>query len=295
MATKTAAPSTWKSKSLWPTIKETLAKAADIVVFDLETTGLSSANDRIIEFAAIKYHIGDDYELTECGSYHTYINPERDIPEKITELTGISNETVADAPTEAECIQDIKAFFNGCIISGYNIDNFDVKFMMELYGRFGLFFEPIGSVDGIKMARNRLVRGVDVEGYKLSGVGDYFGIVFQAHSAMEDTRTTGKLIQLFLREYVAEENAEVETPTAAGTLRPAIRQVSFWEGFKGFSRIYVNMDIGSVYYDIRSSSWGGKDIDVNELDMEWLESTAYSIVGATNEKEFSAFRGSITV
>lgn len=286
--------SSWKSKSLWPTLKETLCSGRDLVVYDLETTGLSSANDRIIEIAAVKYKLNADFEMTECGVYHQYINPERALSDAIVNLTGITGEMLADKPTESECVKDIIEFFDGCIVSGYNIENFDNKFMNEMYARYGTLFAPCGSVDCIKMARNRLTKDVDVENYKLATVGAFFGIDFQAHSAIEDTRATGKLAQIFLREYANEERESEETKSS-GTLRPAIGRISFWPGFKGFSRIYVNMNIGSVYYDIRSSSWGGKDdLDVNTIDMEWLESEVFRITGANNEKEFSAFRGEIS-
>lgn len=290
--------SIWKSSSLWPDIKEALDTGRPLIVYDLETTGLSSTKDRIIEIAAIKYHIDPqedgDYNMVETDIYHQYINPEYELPEVIVNLTGITDDKLRNMPTEAECIDDIEAFFDGCIVSGYNITTFDNKFMHELYGRFGRFFQPAGCIDGIKMARNRLRRQEDVENFKLATVGAFFGIEFQAHSAIEDTRTTGKLVQIFIHEYAADA-AEPEAVIPNGALRPNIQTVSYWPGFKGFSRIYLNMDTGSVYYDIRSSAWGGKDIDINTLDMAWIEQEAFRIVGVTSEAEFAKFKGEIRI
>lgn len=283
---------TWKTKALWPEIKSTLDSGHDIIVFDLETTGLSSKNDRIIEIAAIKFSLEDGYQMVEKDVYHQYINPGRPLEQTIIDLTGITDEQLADMPTEDKVLADIVKFFDGCILSGYNIDTFDMKFMNELYGRYGMFFNYPGTIDGIKMARNRLERGKDVEGFKLSVVGDYFGLEFNAHSAIEDARTTGKLVQIFLREYASEE-AEPEEARPSGTLRPTIQQISFWPGFKGFSRIYVNCVEGSVFYDIRSSTWGGKDIDVSTIDMDWLETEVYRLTNSSNESEFAKFRDSI--
>lgn len=289
------AKGTWKSNSLWPAIKEILDSGKDLIVFDLETTGLSAAKERIIEIAAIKYRVEKTdtgrYDMVETDVYHQYINPERKLDDAIINLTGITDEQLASQPTEAECIDSIQAFFDGCIISGYNIDSFDVKFMNELYGRFGRFFRPGDTIDCIKMARNRLLKDTDVENFKLATVGAHFGISFEAHSAIEDTRTTGKLIQIFLHEYADEETTG--RTQAEGTLRGHVNSVSFWEGFKGYSRIYVNMDIGTVYYDLRSAVWGGKDIDTAELDMEWLESEAFRIANCSNETEFSKFKGNV--
>jgi len=290
------AKSIWKSSSLWPDIKEALDTGRPLIVYDLETTGLSSVKDRIIEIAAIKYRVDPKedggYDMVETGIYHQYINPERELSEIIVSLTGITDEKLRDMPTEADCIDDIEKFFDGCIVSGYNIVSFDNKFMNELYGRFGRFFQPAGCIDCIKMARNRLRQKEDVENFKLATIGAFFGIDFEAHSAIEDTRTTGKLVQIFISEYAADA-AEPESTVLAGTLRPSIKTVSYWPGFKGFSRIYVNTDAGSVYYDIRSNAWGGKDIDVNTLDMAWLEQEVFRIVGAASEDEFSQFKGEI--
>ena len=107
------------------------------------------------------------------------------------------------------------------------------------------------------MAKNRLRLREDVENFKLVTIGHYFGIQFEAHSAIEDTRTTGKLVQLFVHEYAEEERTPDVIPKK-GRLRPNIRTISFWQGFRGFARIYVNMDVGSIYYDIRSGIGAAK-------------------------------------
>ena len=284
---------TWKTKSIWPDIRNTLKGHDKIIVFDLETTGLSSANDRIIEIAAVKYGIDDTYTMREIDTYHQYINPGTNLPPKITELTGITDAQLAEEPHEEEVFHEIKDFFNGCILGGYNIDVFDCKFMNEYFGRMGANFYYPGSVDCLKMARNLLMKGTDVENHKLSTVGQYFGLDFQAHSAIEDARTTGTLLQTFLREYTKLEEMPEETKT--GTIQPMINRISFWEGFKGFSRIYVTTDAGTIYYDIRSSSWGGKDIDIREIDMKYLEDEVFDLLEVKTESEFAKFKGNLNV
>lgn len=290
----------WKSKSLWPDIKAAMVPNKPIIVYDLETTGLSSKNDRIIEIAAIKYWVDEGLQMHEVDVYHQYINPGRPLPEVITELTGITDEMLSDKPAEGQVYADIKEFFGNCTVSGYNIENFDNKFMAELYGRMGDFFTPKGTVDCIKMARNRLVKisGTppvgDVGNYKLATIGAFFHLDFTAHSAIEDARTTGKLTQLFVNEYLAEAAQPVE-PAPSGTLQPTIKTVSFWPGFKGFSRIYVNTNMGSVYYDIRGQVWGGKDLDIANVDMDYLEKEVFRLTGSANESEFSKFKETINV
>ena len=72
-----------------------------------------------------------------------------------------------------------------------------------------------------------------------------------------------------------------------------VRRVSYWEGFRGFSRIYVETSAGTVYYDLRSTLWGGKDVDINTLDMESVQSQVLTLTRTDNMQEFSKFRTSI--
>lgn len=284
---------TWKTNSIWPEIRETLSGQDYIIVYDLETSGLSRKNDRIIEIAAVKFAIGEGYILTEVGTYHQYINPGFPLPDKITEITGITDEMLRDMPSEDMVIDDVVEFFDGFLLSGYNIETFDNKFLNEYYGRLGIPFFTPGSVDCLKMARNLLAKGTDVESHKLSTVGDYFGLKFQAHSAIEDARTCGTLLQMFLNEYTRLDAAP--TAVTVGTIQPLIQKIAFWEGFKGFSRIYVTTDAGSLYYDIRTNNWGGKDIDIREIDMAWLETRVLELVGVSSETEFSKFKGTLDI
>lgn len=285
---------TWKNSSrLWFDVQTTLEKTDRIVVFDLETTGLSRVNDRIIEIAAIRYTIDKAYNMHEEDVLHYFINPEMQLNPAITELTGITDEQLASAPTEAEIFDEIQDFFECMTVGGYNIDTFDVPFMENLYGRMGTFFTPNGSVDGIKLARDRLVKDRDVVDYKLISVADFFGIHFEAHSAIEDARTTGKVIQLLLKEYIKAKEDRVPLVTT-GSIKPDIKRISFWEGYKGFSRIYVITSAGSLYYDIRSATWGGKDVDISTINMKYIEAEAWRLTESIDEKSFAAFKGEIT-
>jgi len=282
----------WKTNSLWKETKQTLQKSDSIIVFDLETTGLSRSQDKIIELAAIRYRIGADYSLQEDCSIHQYINPGRPLPSEITEITKITDEMLADKPTEDAVFCEVEDFFDGDLVAGYNILTFDCKFMKEYYGRMGQVFSPPGSIDCIQLARNLLNKGSDVENYKLETVGAYFGLKFNAHSAIEDARTTGKLLEIFLKEYAQQEQAP--SIPASGSIQAVIQKISFWEGFKGFSRIYIQTDCGNIYFDIRSGSWGGKDVDISLLDMSRLEADAFRMVNAQTQAEFSQFRGSLS-
>ena len=91
-----------------------------LVVFDLETTGLDLVNDRIIQLSYIKV----SPDGTE-KSGNELINPGKEIPKEVTDLTGITNEMVKDAPTFKQRAADINREFTGCDFCGYNSNRFD--------------------------------------------------------------------------------------------------------------------------------------------------------------------------
>lgn len=94
------------------------------IVFDIETTGFSRNEDRIIEIAANKYSSG---ELID--QFHSYVNPGIPISAFITQLTGISNQTVKDAPTILDIKKEVLNFFGGSPLVGHNITTFDIPFL----------------------------------------------------------------------------------------------------------------------------------------------------------------------
>lgn len=285
---------TWRNSSrIWYDIKSAINACREVVVFDLETTGLSRTSDRIIELAAVRYHLDDDLNMHEEDTLHLFINPRKTLSEEIIELTGISNEQLADMPTEEEVFEEIQDFFENFTVAGYNIETFDVAFMENLYGRVGCKFRPAGCIDGIKMARDRLVKDRDVTDFKLASVAGYFGISFHAHQAIEDARATAKVIQLLLKEYQKTEQKQPDiAPT--GIIQPEVTKIAYWAGFKGHPRLYVTTEAGTVYYDIRNRAWGGKDINISTLDMKWLEAEAWQLTESVNEAQFARFTGEWT-
>lgn len=94
------------------------------IVFDIETTGFSRTDDRIIEIAANKYN--NDQLIDQ---FHTYVNPGFPIPINIVQLTGITNETVKNAPAIREIRNDLLAFFGQAPLVGHNIIAFDIPFL----------------------------------------------------------------------------------------------------------------------------------------------------------------------
>jgi len=107
-----------------------------IVFFDLETTGINVAADRIVEMAILKVHV-DGRE--ESKSYR--VNPEMPIPKQSSEIHGIYDEDVKDCPTFKELAKEVAKFFEGCDIAGFNSNKFDVPLLAEEFIRAEVDFD----------------------------------------------------------------------------------------------------------------------------------------------------------
>ena len=104
-----------------------------IAFIDLETTGISLSSDRVIEIAIIK--------ILPDGSRQVkrkLINPEMPVPPQSTEIHGITDEMVKDAPTFKQAANELKQFIENCDLGGYNSNRFDIPLLMEEFLRTGL-------------------------------------------------------------------------------------------------------------------------------------------------------------
>ena len=107
----------------------------NFVVLDLETTGLTPKTDRILEIGAVKVVDGEIKER-----YSTFINPQMEIPRRITELTGITGDMVKDAPLREEAVRGLVEFCQELPLLGHNI-LFDYSFVKHDAVNLGLVFE----------------------------------------------------------------------------------------------------------------------------------------------------------
>jgi DNA polymerase III subunit epsilon len=104
-----------------------------IAFIDLETTGVSLSTDRIVEIAIIKLLPDGNRQVKR-----KLINPQMPIPKVTTDIHGISDEMVKDAPTFKQAANEIKVFIDGCDMAGYNSNRFDIPILMEEFLRVGL-------------------------------------------------------------------------------------------------------------------------------------------------------------
>jgi len=110
-----------------------------LAIIDLETTGINLGSDRIVEIAIVK--IMQDGKKTVKRKL---INPEMPIPQASTDIHGITNEMVKDAPTFRQVANELKQFLDNCDLAGYNSNRFDIPMLVEEFLRVGMEFEGKG-------------------------------------------------------------------------------------------------------------------------------------------------------
>ena len=160
-------------------------KKNDVVVFDIETTGLDATRCEIIEIGAVKVSQG---KITE--TFETLIKPAGDIPDEIIELTGITPEMVVNSPNIKQVIPDFYKFCYGCTIMAYNID-FDYRFINIAGTKLGYIFDN-KQMDVLYLAR-AYVPGL--KNFKLGSVCKKLEISLEnAHRAVHDAMATAEVV-----------------------------------------------------------------------------------------------------
>ncbi len=176
-----------------------------LIVFDLETTGLDIAKDRIIQISYIKI-LPDGTE--ERKNY--FVNPGRNIPEEVQELTHITNEMVKEAPTFKSMAQKLAQEFENCDFAGFNSNNFDIPLLAEEFLRAGIPFDFSKSrmIDASQIFRIMERRNL-AAAYKFY-CGSKMEEDFTAHLADNDAEATYRVLQGQLDMYQPGKQEEPE-------------------------------------------------------------------------------------
>lgn len=173
-----------------------------IIFFDLETTGLDIANDRIVEICYIKVEPNGNEEARTMR-----INPECHIPEACTAVHGITDEDVKDCPTFKQVAAQLAQTFKGCDLAGYNSNKFDIPLLVEEMLRAGveLDLSKRKMVD-VQNIYHKLERRTLIAAYKFYCQKD----LENAHSALADTRATYEVLEAQLDHYPDELQNDIE-------------------------------------------------------------------------------------
>ncbi len=164
----------------------------EFVVFDVETTGIDYSVEDIIEIGAVKLKQGKIVESFSC-----LVKPTKQISSEITNITGITDEMVAQSRSITEVMHDFYKFAENCVLVAYNID-FDYKFISKTARLMGYKFDN-EQIDALYLAR---VNIPGLKNYKLKTVAETLNVSLEnAHRALNDTVATAKIF-LKLSDYI---------------------------------------------------------------------------------------------
>lgn len=164
----------------------------DYVVIDLEMTGLAAKTEAILEVGAVRVRGG-----REAGCYAALLNTGRNIPDKVTELTGITEAMAAAGREPEEAMAEFFDFVGEDILVGQNVI-FDYRFLKQWAVNHDFSFER-SAVDTLKLARHFLP---EEQKKDLESLCRYFGIArVDAHRAMEDARETWRIFERLKTEF----------------------------------------------------------------------------------------------
>lgn len=169
-----------------------------LVFFDLETTGVDTAKDRIVEISMVKVMPnGDEIVRTRL------INPQMHIPEEATAVHGITDEDVKEQPTFAQIAKSLSQFIEGCDFGGFNSNRFDLPMLVEEFLRAGVDvdFKSRKFVD-VQNIFHKMEQRTLIAAYKFYCDKD----LTDAHSAEADTRATYEVLKAQLDRYPDLEN-----------------------------------------------------------------------------------------
>ena len=180
----------------------------EFVAFDLETTGLSSSQDRIIEIGAVLLKNGQ-----ELDRFQTFVDPERPLDRKIVELTGITEEMLLGAPKIQEVLPKFLSFVGDRVLVAHNSD-FDTGFIRAECQRQGIPYNYTAA-DTLILSQNLLSH---LNKFKLNIVSDALGLPdFNHHRAGDDAMTCGLIMTKLMAQL--EENHDIHT---LQTINPAM-------------------------------------------------------------------------
>ncbi len=185
--------------------KSRLPLDTEFVAFDIETTGLNAQNDRMTEIGAVIFSGGEIR-----ATFNTFVNPQMHIPAEITQLTGIRDSDVQDAPDEKTAMERFMAFAGDRPLIAHNA-HFDIGFMTSAAKRQGLRFSPV-FLDTLALSQALLP---ELKKFKLDVVSNHLGLPkFNHHRASDDAMVVARIMEKFfpiLRHHGAKTVDDIET------------------------------------------------------------------------------------
>ena len=218
----------------------TLLKEAEFSVLDVETTGLSARNNRIIEIGIVKVK-----DLKVVDKYTTLINPGCDIPYFITQFTGISNNDVAYSPSFYDTAEDIEEFIGNSIICGHNL-SFDEGFLRYEFIRNG--FEPLSNLNVCTLKLSRKIFP-SLKSKSLASISEHLGIVNRtSHRALSDAEATAQILIKLIKKLSKEEGIKTLQQLLEYESSLASSNINLKLPKEMYDSLYSLPDAPGVYY-----------------------------------------------
>lgn len=215
------------------------------ICFDIETTGLSAARDKITEIGAVKVENG---VITD--TFSTFANPEMPIPQKITQLTGITDDMVKDAPSQSEAVGAFLEFAGENVLVAHNAP-FDTSFIAKACEDMGREYNYT-SIDTVAISRAILT---DIKNCKLDTVAKFLRLGdFNHHRATDDAEMLARifinLCQRLTDDYGITKTNDINTKIAGGDFKklPTYHQIILVKNKTGLKNLYRLISYSHLNY-----------------------------------------------
>ena len=215
------------------------------ICFDIETTGLSAARDKITEIGAVKVENG---VITD--TFSTFANPEMPIPQKITQLTGITDDMVKDAPSQSEAVGAFLEFAGDNVLVAHNAP-FDTSFIAKACEDMGREYNYT-SIDTVAISRAILT---DIKNCKLDTVAKFLRLGdFNHHRATDDAEMLARifinLCQRLTDDYGITKTNDINTKIAGGDFKklPTYHQIILVKNKIGLKNLYRLISYSHLNY-----------------------------------------------
>ena len=214
-------------------------------VLDLETTGLSFRTEKITEVGIMKVKDGEVIDEFEC-----FVNPEKPIPQKVVEVTNITDDMVKDAETIDKVMPKILEFVGDSVLVAHNAD-FDIGFLKYNAKQLGLSLENT-YIDTLRLAKSLFP---EYKKYKLGMIAENLGITVEvAHRALDDVDTTVKVFRKML-EMLEEKGVKtiddidkIEQGKADYKKLPSYHAIILAKDYVGLKNLYKLVSISHLHY-----------------------------------------------
>lgn len=215
------------------------------ICFDIETTGLSAVRDKITEIGAVKVENGI---ITD--TFSTFANPEMPIPQKITQLTGITDDMVKDAPSQSEAVGAFLEFAGDNVLVAHNAP-FDTSFIAKACEDMGREYNYT-SIDTVAISRAILT---DIKNCKLDTVAKFLRLGdFNHHRATDDAEMLARifinLCQRLTDDYGITKTNDINTKIAGGDFKklPTYHQIILVKNKTGLKNLYRLISYSHLNY-----------------------------------------------